>query len=121
MSKRYFIPEKLSPKAIGDRLTGKTFYRDDFVFEEIVEELNELWEQVERFGKYAEEYCEENVKLSEQFGRTLHEKNKEIAEGNKVIASQDMEIARQHKLLDAMNAKLKELGVHDVFESGDDL
>lgn len=144
--KRYYLDEELPPKAIVDSLNGDVLpIEDEGVFERLVGLLNKHWEQTKRFEKYSQEksdmlqtvYKEYDEDLSryEEEIRGLKEEKKELlrerlkghwkyTEGLKneiqmleqINKSQDMEIARQHKLLDAMSSKLRELGVNDVYE-----
>ena len=55
---------------IIDELTGKHYFdstKDDYVFsEEIVDLLNKIWEQTQRFEKHNKDLTEENEKLKEQ-------------------------------------------------------
>lgn len=68
--------EEFSDEII-DELTGKHYFdstKDDYVFsEEIVDLLNKIWEQTQRFERYNKDLMEENEQLKYKINDLLYQ------------------------------------------------
>ena len=71
---------------IIDELTGKHYFdstKDDYVFsEEIVDLLNKIWEQTQRFEKHNKDLMDENEQLKAELKAIREERHKEFIIGN---------------------------------------